>query len=77
MPEADRRRRWSNALVLVGVAAALVGFLAAFSVIGFVILVLVPLAISGAAVLVPSRGRVVAALLLWAYWFFSLWDLLT
>lgn len=77
MPKAGRRRRWSNALVLVGVAAAFVGFLAAFSVIGFIILALVPLAVSGAAVLLPSRGRVLAALLLWGCWFFSLWDLLT
>jgi len=77
MATPDPRRRWSNALLLVGVAAAFVGLLSAISVIGLVILSLVPLPFSAAAALVRTRWRLVAALFVWGCWFFGLYHVLS
>jgi len=77
MATANPRRRWSNALLLVGAAAAFLGFAGALSVVGLIILALTPLPITAAAVLVRPRWRVGAALSVWGCWFFGLWQVLT
>lgn len=77
MPIADRRRRYSNALLLVGVSTAFAGMPTGFGGIGPAVLVLLPLPFTGATVLLPSRGRVAAALGVWGCWFFGLWHVLT
>ncbi|MCY3922512.1 MAG: hypothetical protein OXG27_08960 [Chloroflexi bacterium] len=77
MTKTDRRRPWSNALLIVGAAAAFLGLASALSGVGLIILVLVPLPVTAAAVLVRSRWRVAAALCVWGCWFFGLWHVLT
>ena len=76
MPVAERRRRQSNALLAIGAAVAFVGLASMLSWIGLVILSLVPLPISGAALLSPSRWRVIATLAVWGCWFFGLYYVL-
>jgi len=73
----DRRRRQSNALLIAGAAAAFLGFASALSSVGLIILALVPLPITAAAVLLRSRWRIAAALCVWGCWFFGLWHVLT
>lgn len=73
----DRRRRQSNALLIVGAAAAFLGLASALSGVGLIILVLVPLPITAAAVLVRSCWRVTAALCVWGCWCFGLWHVLS
>ena len=68
MTTTDLRKRQSRALLLFGAALVFVGVLAAVSVIGLVMLALAPLPISVAAALAPARGRVIAALCVWACW---------
>lgn len=75
MRTADRRRRRSNTLLLVGAVAAFVGLGASVSGLGPIILALVPLPITGAAVLMPSRWRTAAALVVWSCWGFGLYFL--
>ncbi|MCY4620124.1 MAG: hypothetical protein OXD50_16460 [Chloroflexi bacterium] len=64
----DRRRRQSNALLLIGAAAAFIGLASALSSVGLIILALAPLPITAAAVLLPSRWRLIAALVVWGCW---------
>ena len=77
MRTTDRRRRQSNALLLVGAAAAFVGFGAAVSGLGLITLAVVPLPFSGAAALMPTRWRMAAALVVWGCWCFGLYHLLS
>ena len=71
------RTRQSRALLLFGAALVRVGLLAAVSVTGLVVLALAPPPISAAALLVPSRWRVVAALSVWACWSLGLYYVLS
>jgi len=73
----DRRRRWSNALLIVAAVTAFLGLASALSAVGLIILALVPLPITAAAALVRSRGRVTAALCVWGCWCFGLWHVLS
>ena len=73
----ERRRRQSNALLIVGAVAAFLGLASALSGVGLIILVLVPLPISAVALLVRSLWRIAAALCVWGCWFFGLWHVLT
>ena len=68
MTATDRRRRQSNALLLIGAAAALIGVAGALSSVGLIILALAPLPFTAAAVLLPSRWRLIAALVFWGSW---------
>ncbi len=77
MRTADRRRRQSNALLLVGAAAALIGVASALSVLGLIILALLPLPFSGAAILLPAHWGVTAALFVWGCWCFGLYHALS
>ena len=77
MRTTDRRRRQSNALLLVAAAASFVGLAAAVSGLGLIILAFVPLPITGAAALMPSRWRMAAALLVWGCWCFVLYLVLS
>ena len=77
MTKTDRRRRQSNALLIIGAAATFLGLASALSSVGLIILVLVPLPVTAAAVLARSRWRVAAALCVWGCWFFGLWHVLS
>ncbi|MCY4617755.1 MAG: hypothetical protein OXD50_04255 [Chloroflexi bacterium] len=68
MTATDKRRRRSNALLLIGAAAAFIGVAGALSNVGLIILALAPLPITAAAVLLPSRWRLFAALVVWGCW---------
>ena len=72
-----RRRRWSNALLVLGSAATIVGLATAFGGIGLGILVFVPVPFTAAAVVARSRWGVAAALFVWGCWFFALYHVLT
>lgn len=77
MRTADRRRRQSNALLLVGAPASFVGLGAAVSGLGPIILAVVPLPVTGAAALMPARWRWAAALVVWGCWCFGLYHVLS
>ena len=77
MRTTDRRRRQANALIVVAAAASFVGLGAAVSGLGLFILALVPLPITGAAALMPSRWRMAAALVVWGCWCFGLYLVLS
>ena len=77
MLPSKRPRLHSNVLLGVGVALVAFGYLASFSMIGLTSLALVPVPVTGAAMLVRSRWRVGTALLVWGCWFFGLYDVLT
>lgn len=71
MRMADRQRRQSSALRPVGAATAPIGLATALSGLGLTSLALLPLQFSGAAILLPSRRRVTAALCVWSCWCFG------
>ena len=77
MRTTDRRRRQSNTLLLVGAAASFVGLGAAVSGLRLIILALVPLPLTGAAALMPSRWRMAAASVAWGCWCFGLYHVLS
>jgi|GEM_PF-2543670 len=71
----DRPQLHSNVLLGVGIALVAFGYLASFSMIGLTSVALVPVPVTGAAILVRSRWRVGSALFVWGCWFFGLYDI--
>ena len=71
------RRRWSSYLLAIGIVSTLLGLITAFSGFGLIFLALAPPWFVAAAILRPTRWRVVLALFVLGCWAFGAYHVIT
>ena len=71
------RRWWSSIFLAIGIVTTLFGLLTAFSGFGLVFLLFAPLWFGLAAILRPTRPRIIAACFVMGCWIFAAVSVIT
>ncbi len=71
------RHRWSSIFLAIGIVTTLFGLLTAFGGFGLIFLLFAPLWFGLAAILRPTRPRIVAACFVMGCWIFAAVNVIT
>ncbi len=71
------RQRWSGYFLAIGIVTTIIGLVTAFGGIGLIFLLFAPLWFGLAAILRPTRRRIIAACFVMGCWIFAAVNVLT